>query len=163
VSPADLSQERPHHLVSLRRCRRDRRFQSFDRFADGISASGSELRTRGRERACPLDYRTCGIPSGRRKVGALNVVADRPVVTFSTGPIREARPFTAFEPEPESATISSCKIGRPAHYAQLRDPPRASPPVSLAEDRADQRFALSQSTIRSCASSTQQPQLPVTQ
>jgi hypothetical protein len=90
------------------------------------------------------------------------MVADRPVVTFSTGLITEARRLTPFEPEPESGTISSCKSSRPAHYAQLGGPPRA-PARFTGEDPADQRFALSQSAIRSCASWTQQPQLPVTQ
>jgi hypothetical protein len=50
----------------------------------------------------------------------------------------------------------------PGASRTTRGPPSAAARFAV-EDPADQRFPLSQSTIRSCASWIQQPQLPVTQ
>jgi hypothetical protein len=86
-------------------------------------------------------------------------LTDQPFVV-STGRITDGRSWTAFASECENDVI--VRMQAIAHHPQMEDVPRV-PSGRFAAEGPAQRFALSQSAIRSCASSTQQPQLPVTQ
>jgi hypothetical protein len=100
------------------------------------------------------------------------MVIARPIVRFSEWLDTALRKFDhRRQPKPELEFVNEIVAqtqsarGRPATSRLSKRSPVPSVAPLKKEDvsRDDQRLALSQSTIRSWASSIQQPQLPVTQ